>query len=257
VVQVGRLDGLVALVTGSSRGIGQGIALEIAREGGRVVIHATRGERLAETGRRLRDMGADFAEVSGDLSVPESCIRAIDEAAEVMGGLDILVNNAGVNVAKPLPELTLEEWGWVISVNLQAPFLCARRASEYMVRRNWGRIINIASVTSFMGIRWRAAYASSKAGILGLTRVLALELAPHGITVNAIAPGFIATDMVRRRVEEGALNLEALLRRIPMGRLGSPEEVGKLAAFLASRDASYITGQVFVIDGGFTVNATP
>ncbi len=251
------LEGLTALVTGSSRGIGRGIAVEMARAGARLALHATSRERLAETAGALRELGADFAEICADLSVPENCARLIDETVEVMGGIDILVNNAGVNVAKPSSDLTLEEWGWVLSVNLQAPFLCSKRAAGYMAGRGWGRIINIASVTSFMGISWRAAYASSKAGILGLTRVLALELAPHGITVNAIAPGFIETDMVRRRIEEGALDLEALLRRIPMGRLGRPEEIGKLAVFLAGRESSYITGQVFIVDGGFTVNATP
>lgn len=254
---MGRLDGRVSIITGASRGIGRAIALEMAKEGARIVGNATSMSSLAALEKELSELGADYVMIPADLSSTDGCLNLTRAAAEAMGKIDILVNNAGINIVRNLDVITLEEWESVINVNLRAPFLCSKYASEIMKKQRYGRIINLASVASFVSLPGRSAYNSSKAGILGLTRTLAIELAPYGITVNAIAPGLIETEMFRQRIAEGSLKLETSLRRIPLGRLGRPEEVAKVAVFLASEDSSYITGQVIVVDGGFLALAMP
>ncbi len=254
---MGRLDGRVCLITGASRGIGKAIALEMAREGGRIVGNATSEKSLEGLGRELREMGADYVLIPADLSTTEGCISLVRAAADSMRRIDVLVNNAGINIVRSIDELAVEDWEAVINVNLKAPFLCSKYASELMKSQRYGRIINIASVASFVSLPGRSAYNSSKAGILGLTRTLAVELAPFGITVNAIAPGLIETEMLRQRIDEGSLKIDAAIRKIPLGRLGRPVDIARTAVFLASDDSSYITGQVIVVDGGFLALALP
>lgn len=254
---MGRLDGRVSLVTGASRGIGRAIALEMAKEGAKIIGNATTSSSLSGLEKELDELGADYVMIPADLSTADGCLSLIKAAAESMGRIDILVNNAGINIVKNIEAITLQDWESVINVNLRAPFLCSKYASELMKKQRYGRIINIASIASFVSMPGRSAYNSSKAGILGLTRTLAIELAPYGVTVNAIAPGLVETDMLRERIAEGSLRLEELLRRVPLGRLGRPEDIARTAVFLASEDSSYITGQVIVVDGGFLALAMP
>jgi 3-oxoacyl-[acyl-carrier protein] reductase len=249
------LNGKVCLVTGASRGIGLGIALEFARRGAKLAVNSSSPKSLSKISSILYGMGVDFIQVPADLSVAEKCFSIVDETVKSFNKIDVLVNNAGVNLPKGVDELTLDDWSKIVAVNLTAPFLCSKRAASYMVSQRSGRIINIASIQSFLAIPNRVPYASTKSGIVGLTRALALELARYNITVNAIAPGFIETDMVRKIASSGALNLEKVINKIPLGRLGKPDDVAKVAAFLASDDASYITGQVIIVDGGFLINA--
>lgn len=246
-----RLKDRVCLITGASRGIGRAIAIAMAKEGGRIVGNATSRESLAGLEQELKSLGADYLLAPADLSTAEGCLRLVRAAEESMGRIDVLVNNAGINIVKNIDTITLEDWERVISVNLRAPFLCSKYASELMKRQRYGRIINLASIASYVSLPGRSAYSSSKAGILGLTRTLAVELAPYGITVNAIAPGLIETEMLRQRVAEGSVRIDAAIRKIPLGRLGMPEEIARVAVFLASDDSSYITGQVIVVDGGY------
>ncbi len=248
---MGKLSDRVCLVTGASRGIGRAIAIEMAKEGGRIVGNATSSSSLAGLEKELREMGVDYLLVPADLSTTDGCLGLIRAVAESMGRIDVLVNNAGINIVKNIDETSLDDWEKVINVNLRAPFLCSKYASELMKKQRYGRIINLASIASFVSLPGRSAYNSSKAGILGLTRTLAVELAPYGITVNAIAPGLVETEMLKQRIAEGSIKIDAALKRIPLGRLGRPEEIARAAVFLASDDASYITGQVLVVDGGF------
>jgi len=248
---LGKLSDRVCLVTGASRGIGRAIAIEMAKEGGRIVGNATSSSSLAGLEKELREMGVDYLLVPADLSTTDGCLGLIRAVAESMGRIDVLVNNAGINIVKNIDETSLDDWEKVINVNLRAPFLCSKYASELMKKQRYGRIINLASIASFVSLPGRSAYNSSKAGILGLTRTLAVELAPYGITVNAIAPGLVETEMLKQRIAEGSIKIDAALKRIPLGRLGRPEEIARAAVFLASDDASYITGQVLVVDGGF------
>jgi len=248
---LGKLSDRVCLVTGASRGIGRAIAIEMAKEGGRIVGNATSSNSLAGLEKELREMGVDYLLVPADLSTTDGCLGLIRAVAESMGRIDVLVNNAGINIVKNIDETSLDDWEKVINVNLRAPFLCSKYASELMKKQRYGRIINLASIASFVSLPGRSAYNSSKAGILGLTRTLAVELAPYGITVNAIAPGLVETEMLRQRITEGSIKIDAALKRIPLGRFGRPEEIARAAVFLASDDASYITGQVLVVDGGF------
>ena len=248
---MGKLSDRVCLVTGASRGIGRAIAIEMAKEGGRIVGNATSSSSLAGLEKELREMSVDYLLVPADLSTTDGCLGLIRAVAESMGRIDVLVNNAGINIVKNIDETSLDDWEKVINVNLRAPFLCSKYASELMKKQRYGRIINLASIASFVSLPGRSAYNSSKAGILGLTRTLAVELAPYGITVNAIAPGLVETEMLKQRIAEGSIKIDAALKRIPLGRLGRPEEIARAAVFLASDDASYITGQVLVVDGGF------
>jgi len=246
-----------ALITGSSRGIGKQIAIEMAKEGAIIGVNATKLENTQSTIKEIENLGGIAYAVPGNLSDPVNCRKVVEDFSSKAGGIDILVNNAGINFTAPIEKLDLRSWDELMAVNLRAAYLCSKYAIPYMKKKRWGRIINLASLLSFIGLPERAAYAASKAGVLGLTRVLALELAPYNVTVNAIAPGFIETEMVRARIREGKLNAERLTRRIPMRRMGTPKDVARAVVFLASDDAAYMTGQVIIIDGGYLAQGAP
>ena len=247
-----RLDGRRALVTGGARGLGRVMAEAFAEAGADVALvsrtladcQTAAGEIAAATGRRTYALAADVAQAA---EVEQMAERVESE----FGAVDILVNNAGINIRGTAETLTPKDWDAVLAVNLTAPFLCARAFGPRMCERGWGRVINLGSILSVIGIPGRAAYASSKAGILNLTRVLALEWAARGVTVNAICPGPFATDMNKKLLEDPA-QYQAFVAKIPLGRWGELHEIAGAAVFLASDASSYCTGSALFVDGGWT-----
>jgi NAD(P)-dependent dehydrogenase (short-subunit alcohol dehydrogenase family) len=244
------LSGKVAVVTGASRGFGKAIAQAFAAAGAAVVLVGRDREALEGTAAGLASCDRHMVSITDITSA--AAVEAL--AARVLaqhGRADILVNNAGINIRKPLQEFTVEEWRSVVDVNLVGPMLCSRAFLGAMVERSWGRILNMASMMARVGLPGRTAYCASKGGLVAMTRALALELAPHNITVNAISPGPFATEMNKPLIENPASNAE-FISRIPVGRWGKVEEIGALAVFLASEASGFITGADILIDGGWT-----
>ncbi|MBO1438148.1 3-oxoacyl-[acyl-carrier-protein] reductase [Meiothermus sp. CFH 77666] len=240
-----------ALVTGSSRGIGKAIALELARRGYALAVHYAGNQAAAEaTAAEARELGASQVVVLGaDLSSPQAAQKLVADANAALGGLEVLVNNAGITRDTLLIRMKDEDWDTVIATNLSAIFHTTREAIKLMMRARWGRVINISSVVGILGNPGQANYVAAKAGMIGFTRSVAKEYATRGITVNAVAPGFIESDMTASLPENVVAEY---LKQIPAGRLGRPEEVAKAVAFLASDDAAYINGQTLCVDGGMT-----
>src|SRR5688572_1355163 len=252
VMELFRVDGRRALVTGGSKGLGKVIATALAEAGADVAI-AARNE--AEATAAAVEIASATSRVvrafSADVSRAEDVARLIGDAESAIGPIDILVNNAGNNIRGNAHELSEADWDTVLDLNLKSPFMLARRVGPKMAERGWGRIINMGSILSAIGVPGRAPYASSKAGILGLTRVLALEYATKGVTVNAICPGPFATDMNRPLLDD-PVKYQAFVAKIPMGRWGELHEIAGAAVFLASDAASYVTGSAMYVDGGWT-----
>jgi 3-oxoacyl-[acyl-carrier protein] reductase len=243
-----RLAGGVALVTGASRGIGAAIAGGLARAGAKVgVNYRTRRDAAAQVVEAIAAAGGEAILVEGDISQEASAKAAVQAVVERWGRIDILVNNAGITRDRLLLRMTPEDWDQVLAVDLRGAFLCTKYAMPYLVRQRQGRIVNISSVVGISGNPGQANYAAAKAGLIGFTKAVAREVASRNVTVNAVAPGFITTDMTQQLSEE---TRQQILSRIPMGRFGSAEEVAEVVVFLCSAGARYITGQVVAIDGG-------
>ena len=245
------LEQRVALVTGASRGIGEVIALALARQGAKVAVnYHTGADRAAGVVAAIEEAGGSAIAIGADVSVQSEVEALVSGTIDQWGGVDILVNNAGITRDKLLLRMTAEDWDQVINVNLRSAFLCTKTVLPHMVRKRYGRIVNISSVVGVSGNAGQANYAASKAGMIGFTKAVAREVASRNITVNALAPGYITTDMVDRLSEEVQ---KAILSRIPMNQFGTPEAVAEAVCFLASDGAGYITGQALGIDGGLAI----
>ncbi len=246
-----RLDGKVAVVTGASKGLGKAMALALGAAGAKVALVSRNLEQLNEVARALKDSGGEGRVFQADVSEEDQVLKLERDIVDQFGRVHILINNAGMNLRKPLPEFTLQEWRRVLDTNLTSVFLMCRAFVPQMKGRGYGRIINMTSTMSWVSLPGRAAYSASKAGLLGLTRALALEVAPDGITVNGISPGPFATEM-NVALTQNPDAYQYFTSRIPLGRWGRVEEIGGLALYLCSEEAGFITGADILIDGGWT-----
>lgn len=246
-----KLKDKVALVTGASRGIGREIALELAREGAHVVVNYSGSEAKAkEVAEEIMALGSKALVIQADVSQADSVTQMVKETIDQWGRLDILVNNAGITRDNLIMRMKEDEWDDVININLKGVFLCTKAVTRQMMKQKSGRIINISSIVGVSGNPGQANYVAAKSGVIGLTKTSAKELAPRGITVNAVAPGFITTDMTDKLSDE----LKAgMLNMIPLAKFGEPKDVAAVVNFLASDESKYVTGQTIHVDGGMVM----
>jgi 3-oxoacyl-[acyl-carrier protein] reductase len=246
-----RLDGRVAVVTGSSAGIGRATALALAAQGASVVVNARSVERAAPVVDEIEAAGGRAVAVVADLSEPGGAQALIEESAAALGGVDILVNNAGHGLVMPTEDLAEDDWRRTIELLLTAPFLLSQAAGRQMLSNGGGVIVNVSSICGHVALPRRAAYTAAKHGLVGLTRTLATEWADRGVRVVTVDPAYIATDFIKGTMKSGGFDTAAIEGRTPLSRLGSPEEVARVIAFLASDAASYMTGGSIMVDGGW------
>ena len=245
------LTGKNALVTGGSRGIGKAVCLELARQGANVAVnYAGRAQAAEEVAAACRELGVEAFAVQADVAAAAAVDAMVKEVAARFGRVDILVNNAGITRDKLALQMKEEDFDAVLDTNLKGAFLCMKAVYRPMMKQRYGRIVNLSSVVGLRGNAGQANYAASKAGLIGMSKSIAKELASRGVTVNLVAPGFIDTEMTAVLPEAAR---EALLKSIPMARLGQPEDVARAVAFFAAEESGYITGQVLCVDGGMAV----
>ncbi len=245
-----RLKDKVALITGGARGIGQAIALTFAREGADIVVADINLEVAQKTALEIEALGRKALALEMDVTDYDKVVEAVNKILDKFGKVDILVNNAGITKDNLILRMSLAEWDAVINVNLKGTFNCIKAVSRSMIKQRSGKIVSIASIIGLMGNAGQANYSASKAGIIALTKTVAKELASRNINANAVAPGFIQTEMTAKLPGDIKANM---MESIPLGRLGTPSDVANVCLFLASEDASYITGQVITVDGGMVM----
>lgn len=246
-----KLQGKTAIVTGASRGIGREIALELARQGANVTVNYAGSEAKAiEVVEEIKALGQDAFAFQCDVSNTEAVGEMVKQTIEKFGSVDILVNNAGITKDNLLMRMKEDEWDDVININLKGVFLCTKAVTRQMMKQRSGRIINISSIVGVSGNPGQANYVAAKSGVIGLTKTTAKELSSRGITVNAVAPGFITTDMTDKLNEEVKAEM---LKQIPLARFGEPKDIANVVVFLASEDSRYMTGQTLHVDGGMVM----
>lgn len=244
-----QFEGRTAVITGSSRGLGKAIAVKLGKLGANIVLNGT-NDAVLKTAEELETMGIKVTATVGDVRNAEDIKAMLAKAVDTFGGVDILINNAGITRDKPMAMMSEDDWDTVLDINLKGTFLCTKAASKLMIKKRYGRIINVSSVAGNYGNPGQANYSASKGGMIALTKTTAKELAPRGVTCNAVTPGLIESDMTEILPEDLK---KKYLEKIALGRFGTPEDVANVVAFLASEESGYVTGQVIDIDGGLVM----